>query len=103
MQQYPLNATTPPEQLLRAILATDPLRKPERFEELLQSYALLLSVKGVSAEQIEAELGQWRRLLAAVQAVDAGAIAKACAAQGRPIKEAIYSARLRALEQVRCA
>ncbi|WP_048766860.1 hypothetical protein [Oligella urethralis] len=103
MQQYPLSTDTPPEQLLQAILATDPLRKPERFEELLQSYALLLRFKGLSVEQIEAELSQWRVLLAAVQGVDAGAIAKACAAEGRPIKEAIYSARLRALEQVRCA
>lgn len=103
MQQYPLNATTPPEQLLQAILATDPLRKPERFEELLQSYALLLRFKGLSVEQIEAELSQWRVLLAAVQGVDAGAIAKACTAQGRSIKEAIYSARLRALEQALCA
>ncbi|XVN73573.1 Multifunctional CCA protein [Oligella sp. MSHR50489EDL] len=85
--------------MLNTILATDPLRKPERFEELLQSYAVLLALQAKPAEQIDAELAQWRRLLASIQAVDAGAIAKACAAQGTAIKEAVYEARLHALEQ----
>lgn len=100
MSTKPLERADNVEEVLDTILATDAIRKPERFEELLQSYALLLEVSGkTTGQQITAEIQQWRILFGAVKAVDAGAIAKSCGTNTKQIKEAIYEARLIALEK----
>lgn len=85
---------------LDAILATDALRKPARFVDLLQSYAILLAVRGEDCQQIAIYKQQWQALFEVVSAVDAGAIAKACGADTKKIKEAVYEARLDALKSL---
>lgn len=87
-----------PEAALNAILATDAIRKPHRFMELLQAYAVLLAVRGIDVEQIEMDNQRWYHLFESVRAVDAGAIAKSCGAETSKIKEAVYAARLDALK-----
>ncbi len=98
-----MNATSlfnPPKtnRTLDVILATDALRKPERFVGLLGCHAVLLEVRGEESHQIEHYKQQWQRFFDAVQAVDAGAIAKSCGSNTQHIKEAIYNARLEALK-----
>lgn len=83
---------------LNTILATDAIRKPARFAELLQSYALLLDVRGQATQLISKQRQQWHVLFEAVKAVDAGCIAKSCGASAPHIKEAVYEARLSALK-----
>lgn len=90
--------TEAPEAALNAILATDAIRKPQRFAELLRAYALLLEVRGLEAGQITSQIQQWQRLFESVIAVDAGVIAKSCGADTGKIKEAVYAARLDALK-----
>jgi tRNA nucleotidyltransferase (CCA-adding enzyme) len=78
-----------PETTLSVLERSDALRKPERFALLLRSAGLL--------ETLDAEL--WMRRLDTVRQVDAGAIAKAHAAQPQGIKEAVRQARLEALSK----
>ncbi|HZJ97929.1 MAG TPA: hypothetical protein VFD12_08875, partial [Oligella sp.] len=87
-----------PEAALNTILATDAIRKPQRFVELLQAYALLLAVRSLEVERITSQMQLWQRLFEAVMAVDAGVIAKSCGADTGKIKEAVYAARLDALK-----
>ena len=89
-----------PEAALNAILATDAIRKPQRFAELLQAYAVLLAVRALDATQIVCHIQRWQQLFEAVVAVDAGAIAKSCGADTGKIKETVYQARLHALNSV---
>ena len=65
---------------------------------LLGCHAVLLEVRGEESHQIEHYKQQWQRFFDAVQAVDAGAIAKSCGSNTQHIKEAIYNARLEALK-----
>ena len=95
-----LNLHVYPEAALDAILATDAMRKGERFEELLRCYAILLEVKGENAKKISSQIQQWQVFFEAIRSVDAGAIAKACGAETQKIKEAVYQARLNALKKV---
>ena len=87
-----------PEAALNAILATDAIRKPERFVELLQSYAVLLQARATDIEQINGKIDLWQGLFDAISAVDAGAIARTCGSDSSKIKEAVYAARLDALK-----
>lgn len=87
-----------PEAALNAILATDAIRKPHRFMELLQAYAIILAVRGLDRQTIEADGQLWHRLFDSVRAVDAGAIAKSCGSETSKIKEMVYAARLNALK-----
>lgn len=81
-----LDATDADEQL-RLIEQTDGLRKPERFMALLDTAAIVHA----------ADVAVWRQRLDAARAVDAGAIARQCAADPQRIKAAVRAARLQAL------
>jgi len=81
-----LDATDADEQL-RLIEQTDGLRKPERFMALLDTAAIVHAADGAV----------WRQRLDAARTVDAGAIARQCAADPQRIKAAVRAARLQAL------
>ena len=72
---------------LRLIEQTDALRKPERFIALLQAAAIVH----------DGDDAVWRLRLDAARAVDAGAVARQCAAEPQRIKSAVRAARLQAL------
>ncbi|WP_415820946.1 CCA tRNA nucleotidyltransferase [Bordetella tumbae] len=72
---------------LRLIEQTDALRKPERFVALLETAAIVH----------DGDDAAWRLRLDAARAVDAGAIARQCAADPQRIKSAVRAARLQAL------
>ncbi len=87
-----------PEASLNAMLACDAIRKPQRFAELLQAYAVLLMARGLDEQHIASNVKLWQSLLEVVSAVEAGAIARSCGAEARKIKETIYAARLDSLK-----
>ncbi|PWF21095.1 CCA tRNA nucleotidyltransferase [Corticimicrobacter populi] len=76
-----------PEQQWRIMEYGDALRKPARFEQLLDAAALCLPV----------DLAAWQRALAAARLVDAGAIARQCGRDGGAIKDAVRMARVQAI------
>jgi len=78
-----------PQAALALIERCDGLRKPERFLALLQAAAVCAPV----------DADAWRRRLAAVRGVDAGAVARAHAGDAGRIKEAVREARLAALAE----
>lgn len=67
----------------------DALRRPDRFEALLMAADC---VRG------DIEPARWARRLAAVRAVDAGAIARAAGGDAMRIRDALRAARLQALD-----
>jgi len=69
----------------------DALRKPERFMALMGAAAVLDDAIDVRA---------WQARMQAMQAVDAGAVARACAGDPAQIKPAVRAARLAALERL---
>jgi len=85
-----------PETMLGLLEKTDALRRPERFEQLLQVSEC--DHRGrLGWEDRPAEfLPVWRQALAAVRAVDAGAVARTCA-EPAGIPAAVHAARLAAV------
>ncbi len=84
-----LSCAQAPEQQWWALEQLDALRRPERFLQIVhcvQCYDPTLSV------------ALWQQRLAAVQAVDAGAIARQSLGGGLQIKQAVAQARLDALQ-----
>lgn len=77
---------------LALLESCDALRRPDRFEALL---AAADCVRG------DVDPALWMRRLAAVRAVDAGAIARAAGGDAARIRDDLRAARLRALEGVR--
>ncbi|MGS1008534.1 CCA tRNA nucleotidyltransferase [Achromobacter anxifer] len=77
----------PADAQLALMERADALRKPERFLDLLDTAAVLRSV----------DRAAWQSRVAVVRGVDAGAIAKACAAEPARIKEQVRAARLQCL------
>jgi tRNA nucleotidyltransferase (CCA-adding enzyme) len=67
-----------PETRVKIIERCDALRRPERFAEILGACEADYRGRLGYAEHVYAAGDCWRRTLAAVQAVDAGAIARAC-------------------------
>ena len=86
-----------PETVLRLLERTDALRRPQRFEQLLQACACDFHGRLGWEEKPLPEPDFFQESLAAVLTVDAGAIAKACAEPAK-IPEQIYQARLAALK-----
>ncbi|KDB67048.1 tRNA nucleotidyltransferase/poly(A) polymerase family protein [Bordetella bronchiseptica MBORD678] len=82
-----LAASATPAAQLDLIERCDALRKPERFDALLQAAAIVAPV----------DLSAWRARVQAVRAIDAGAIARQCAGDPAHIKPALRQARLQAL------
>ncbi len=77
-----------PAAWLALLESCDALRRPDRFEALLAAAACVLD--GVDP-------ALWSRRLAAVRAVDAGAIARAAGGDAARIRDGLRAARLRAL------
>ncbi|ALM87164.1 tRNA CCA-pyrophosphorylase [Bordetella sp. N] len=77
------------EAALDLIERCDGLRKPDRFIDLLKAAAIVRPV----------DIDTWSRRLAAVRAIDAGAIARAEGGDPARIKPALRAARLQALRQ----
>lgn len=75
------------EQVAQALQQMDVLRRPERFESVLQAAACAIPL----------DIEQWRQWAHAFCAVDAGAIAKHYAGQSAAIPQAIWQARLAAI------
>ncbi len=86
-----------PQTRLKILESCDALRRPERFEEILAACeADFRGRLGWEDKPYEAA-ALWRRLLAAVRAIDAGAIARACK-DPTQIPARIHRARLAALK-----
>ena len=86
--------------LVRLFERSDALRKPARFAEFLQ--ACESDARGrLGFETREfPEAGRLRDALIAARAVDAGAVAQACAGHPERIKEAVHQARVAAVGRV---
>ncbi|WP_343032232.1 multifunctional CCA addition/repair protein [Allochromatium palmeri] len=79
---------------------TDAFRRPKRFEQLLVACEADFRGRGGYAERPYPQADVWRRLLQAVTAVDASAIAHA-ESEPRLIPERIRAARLAAIKHAR--
>ena len=88
-----------PETVLQFLMDTDAIRQPQRFQEFL--LACECDSRGrISFEESECLESQLlMRLLKAVLAVDAGAVAKKHT-EPEAIKQAVFDARLEAIKQV---
>jgi tRNA nucleotidyltransferase (CCA-adding enzyme) len=82
----------PVEALLWLLQATDALRRPERFAQLLDVCAVAAGQPATAAA-----VARLRDALAAAHAVDAGAVAKSCRNAGE-IKERVAQARVAAIK-----
>lgn len=78
-----------PAAWLALMESCDALRRPDRFEALLAAAGCVLG---------DVDPAAWTRRLAAVRAVDAGAVARAAGGDAVRIRDDLRAARLRALE-----
>lgn len=81
--------------VLSLVEQLDGLRKPERFTDLVQAAACVLP-----DDFANTLLPRWLQGLQTARAVDAGAVARACAGRAGDIKAAVRAARLEALLQL---
>ena len=81
--------------VLSLVEQLDGLRKPERFVDLVQAAACVLP-----DDFVNTLLPYWLQGLQTVRAVDAGAVARACAGRVADIKAAVRAARLEALQRL---
>lgn len=88
-----------PETIVRLFEKTDALRRPQRFEQLLQACAADFNGRLGWEDRPYPVPESLRRALAAVQAVPAGDIARACAVPAQ-IPERIHAARVEAVRAV---
>jgi tRNA nucleotidyltransferase (CCA-adding enzyme) len=89
-----------PDTQLKILERCDALRRPARFEEILGACEADYRGRLGYAERPYTAGGRWRAILAAVQSVDAGAIAQACADKAQiPLR--IHNARLQALTAIK--
>ena len=82
--------------VVRLLERTDALRRPQRFEQLLQACDCDFHGRLGWQDKPVAEPGFFRQALAAARAVDAGAIARACEQPGK-IPERVNAARVAAV------
>ncbi len=88
-----------PDTIVRLFEKTDALRRPQRFEQLLQACAADFNGRLGWEERPYPAPERLNRALAAVQAVPAGDIARACADPAQ-IPERIHAARVEAVKAV---
>ena len=86
-----------PDTIVRLFEKTDALRRPQRFEQLLQACAADFNGRLGWEERSYPAPERLNRALAAVQAVPAGDIARACADPAQ-IPERIHAARVEAVK-----
>ncbi|QDX82183.1 multifunctional CCA tRNA nucleotidyl transferase/2'3'-cyclic phosphodiesterase/2'nucleotidase/phosphatase [Denitratisoma sp. DHT3] len=85
--------------VVRILERCDALRRPERFEQLLLACEADYRGRQGFAERPYLPARCWRQALAAVRAVDAGALARACAEPAR-IPQRINEARVATVRQL---
>jgi len=85
-----------PDTIVRLFEKTDALRRPQRFEQLLQACAADFNGRLGWEDRAYTAPARLRRALVAVQAVPAGDIARGCADPAQ-IPERIHAARVEAV------
>ncbi|MCK2095954.1 multifunctional CCA addition/repair protein [Thauera aromatica] len=88
-----------PQTVVALLERCDVLRRPERFERMLQAAACDHAGRGTAAAERVADwppLAHWRAAARAVRALDAGAIARSCPDKSR-IADAIHAAQVAAV------
>jgi tRNA nucleotidyltransferase (CCA-adding enzyme) len=88
-----------PETMVKVMERCDALRRPERFLLMLEAAAADFHGRGCDADTSGSDwepAQRWRRAVAALRAVDAGAIARSCASQAQ-IPAAVHAARVTAV------
>ncbi|TWO80876.1 multifunctional CCA addition/repair protein [Denitratisoma oestradiolicum] len=85
-----------PNTVVRLLERCDALRRPERFGQLLLACEADYRGRSGFEARAYAPAQSWQRALMAVQAVDAGAIARACTEPGQ-IPDRIHQARVAAI------
>jgi tRNA nucleotidyltransferase (CCA-adding enzyme) len=85
-----------PATMVKVLERCDVLRRPERFELVLGACEADFRGRLGFEERDFPQAGVWRRALAAMRGVDAGAIAKACADPAR-IPQRVHEARVEAV------
>jgi tRNA nucleotidyltransferase (CCA-adding enzyme) len=88
-----------PATMVRLLERCDVLRRPERFELILGACEADFRGRLGYGEREFVQAGAWRRTLAAVRGVDAGAIAKACTEPAQ-IPTRIHEARVAAVKSL---
>jgi tRNA nucleotidyltransferase (CCA-adding enzyme) len=88
-----------PDTQLKILERCDALRRPARFEEVLSACEADYRGRLGWDEKVYAAGAVWRATLAAVQSVDAGAIAQACT-EPTQIPARIHAARVRAISSI---
>ena len=88
-----------PDTKLKILERCDALRRPARFEEVLGACEADYRGRLGWDEKVYAAGAVWRATLAAVQSVDAGAIAQSCADPAQ-IPARIHEARVRAISSI---
>lgn len=86
-----------PETVLKLLLETDALRQPQRFEEFLRACSADYCGRPGYQDKLFTQADFLRRALNAVQAVDAGAVARQCDDPAR-IRDRVHEARLAAVK-----
>jgi len=89
-----------PETQLKILERCDALRRPARFAEVLGACEADYRGRLGWEEKAYAPAASWRSALAAIQSVDAGAIAQACS-DPQQIPARIHEARVKALAAIR--
>ncbi len=85
-----------PETMVKLLERSDALRRPERFEQAIAACACDAQGRPGHETRDYAPAARWRAALAAVRAVDAGAIAAACAERSQ-IAQRVHAARVTAV------
>ena len=86
------------EELVRLCERCDGLRKPQRFEQMLQAIECDVQAREAAQETRAFPQAAWlQAMLAAVRGVDAGALALACAQEPKRIPAVIHAARVAAV------
>jgi len=93
--------TLRPQTLLKLLVQTDALRRPERFEQFLVACEADFLGRGGDFERIYVQAGLLREALDRVSAVDIGEICRS-GATGKVLAEQIHQARARALRAMVC-
>ena len=88
-----------PATIVKLLERTDALRRPERFHQLLQAAACDFHGRPGREPRTYAPAKLLQEALAAIQAVDAGAIARSCGDKST-IPETLHQARVAALKRV---
>lgn len=86
-----------PETMVKLIERCDGLRRPERFELMLQAAACDHAGRGGQTHGDWRPLSHWRAALAAVRAIDAATIARSCSDK-KDIPDALHAARVAAVK-----